>query len=186
VHVLRGTSSGIFAKGNTRVLRQTVTSSDRTFWGIGSTEVAAYAAAFLTVGWASYLLLLSDAAWLHPEVLGSSSYIWIAPGKESIAAMLRKVFDWQAFDPNVNRVRPLNDLFEVIDAIARPYITLLVDIQASLNISTVLTFVVAPALMFGWFRRVTGSVVPAVVIKRVRLNWPDRSCQRWVYHFTRP
>jgi hypothetical protein len=126
--------------------------------------------AFVTVGWALYLLLLSDAAWLHPEVLGSSSYIWIASGKESIVAMLRKVFDWQAFDPNVNRVRPLNDLFEVLDAIARPYITLLVGIQASLNISTVLTFVVAPALMFGWFRRVTGAVVPAVVLLAIFIS----------------
>ena len=152
------------------MLRQTVTSSDGAFWRAGSTEIAAYAAAFVTVGWALYLLLLSDAAWLHPEVLGSSSYIWIAPGQESIAAMLRKVFDWQAFDPNVNRVRPLNDLFEVIDAIARPYITLLVGIQASLNISTVLTFVIAPALMFGWLRRVAGAIVPTVILVAIFIS----------------
>lgn len=151
------------------MLKQTVTSPDRAIWGTRPNEIVAYAAALVVVGWALYLLVLSDAAWLHPEVLGSSSYIWIASGKESVAAMLRKVFDWQAFDPNVNRVRPLNDLFEVLDAIARPYITLVVGVQASLNISTVLTFI-APALMFGWFRRVTGAVVPTVVLVAIFIS----------------
>jgi hypothetical protein len=134
------------------------------------TEIAACSAAVATIGWFLYLLLWSDAAWLHPEVLGSSAYIWIAPGQESLAAMLRKIFDWQAFDPNVNRVRPLNDAFEVIDAIARPYITLLVGIQASLNISTVLTAVAAPLLLFSWFRRIFAAWAPALILTLVFIS----------------
>lgn len=133
-------------------------------------DIAVYTASIATVGWFLHLLLWSDAAWLHPEVLGSSAYIWIAPGRESLAAMLRKIFDWKAFDPNVNRVRPLNDAFEVIDAIARPYITLLFGIQASLNISTVLTSVLAPALMFGWFRRVFAASTPALILTIVFIS----------------
>ena len=68
-----------------------------------------------------YLAIWSDDAWFHPEILGSASYVWLRPGSESFIDMLRKVFDWKAFDPNVNRVRPLNDFFETVDAIARPY-----------------------------------------------------------------
>ncbi|HVQ12213.1 MAG TPA: hypothetical protein VMS40_01430, partial [Vicinamibacterales bacterium] len=81
----------------------------------------AFTITVLTVAWFIHLLF-SSAAWIHPELLGSSAYVWLYPGQESFAQMLRKVFDWKGFDPNVNRVRPLNDVFEVIDAIARPYI----------------------------------------------------------------
>lgn len=135
-----------------------------------ATGIATGIAAFATIGWFLYLLVGSDAAWLHPEVLGSSAYIWIAPGQESLGAMLRKIFDWKAFDPNVNRVRPLNDAFEVIDAIARPYITLLIGIQASLNISTVLTAVAAPLLLFGGFRRIVAASIPAIVLTLVFIS----------------
>jgi hypothetical protein len=116
------------------------------------------AGALLWVAW----LTFSDAAWLHPEVLGSSTYVWIAHGQEALGSMLRKVFDWKAFDPNVNRVRPLNDFFEVIDAIARPYITMAVGPQPSLNVSTVLTFVMVPVFMYRFLRLRLGTVVAAL------------------------
>jgi hypothetical protein len=76
----------------------------------------------LAAAYLVYLLLISGDAWMHPEIIGSATYVWQQPGHESLLAMSRKVFDWKAFDPNVNRVRPLNDAFEVVDAIARPYI----------------------------------------------------------------
>lgn len=91
-----------------------------------------------------YLAIWSDDAWFHPEILGSASYVWLRPGSESFIDMLRKVFDWKAFDPNVNRVRPLNDFFETVDAIARPYIALLFGPRLSLNFSSALSAVAAP------------------------------------------
>ena len=71
-----------------------------------------------------YLAFWSDDGWFHPEILGSASYIWLRPGNESLIDMLRKVFDWKAFDPNVTWLRPLNDFFEVVDAIVRRYVLL--------------------------------------------------------------
>ena len=111
----------------------------------------------LAAAYLVYLLLISGDAWMHPEIIGSASYVWWQPGHESLLAMMRKVFDWKAFDPNVNRVRPLNDVFEVIDAIARPYIVSAFGLQFSLNISTVATIVLAPAMLFGWLRRIVPS-----------------------------
>jgi hypothetical protein len=96
--------------------------------------------------------LFSQMAWVHPEILGSSDYVWLYPGEESVLDMLRKVFDWKAFDPNVNRVRPMNDLFEVIDAMSRPFVAKLPGVKSSVAISTILMLVVVPLLAFACFR----------------------------------
>jgi hypothetical protein len=125
----------------------------------------AFTIAVLTVAW--FIHLFSSAAWIHPELLGSSAYVWLYPGQESFAQMLRKVFDWKGFDPNVNRVRPLNDVFEVIDAIARPYITHLVGPQAALNVSTIATMVAAPSLLFGWLKRAMRSWGLALILTMI-------------------
>src|SRR6266446_3836298 len=87
----------------------------------------------LTIGKALFLLLFlcflmhawfwSSASWLHPELLGTAAYVWGMPDLDTLTQLVRKVFDWKAFDPNVNRVRPLNDVVEVIDAIGRPFLT---------------------------------------------------------------
>ena len=108
--------------------------------------------AAVTILWVGYLLVWSDASWLHPEIVGPATYIWQTPPNNWLLSALRKVFDWKSFD-SVNRVRPLNDLFEIFDAIARPYVTLVAGIQGSLNISTVLAGVVTPLFFFGWARR---------------------------------
>jgi hypothetical protein len=121
------------------------------------------ALAAATLGWFFYLWLFSDAAWVHPEMLGSSAYVWLYPGQEGLPTMLRKVFDWKAFDPNVNRVRPLNDLFEVIDAIARPYLTSLFGPEVSLTPSTIFAVILAPGFLFGWARRILKASLPALV-----------------------
>jgi len=84
--------------------------------------------------------------------------------------MLRKVFDWKAFDPNVNRVRPLNDFFETVDAIARPYIALLFGPQLSLNFSSALSAVATPALLFGWLRRILASQITAIFLLLIFLS----------------
>lgn len=126
---------------------------------------AVYAAA--VVIYFVYLWLISDAAWLHPEMLGSSYYVWIHPQTDTLAAQLRRMFDWKAFDPNVNRVRPMNDVFEVLDAIARPYITRAFGPQASLLPSIILTVVSVPILFFAWARRVIQAAVPAIFLTLV-------------------
>ena len=117
-----------------------------------------------TIAWFIHLLLFSGATWIHPELLGSSAYVWLYPGQETLGQMLRKVFDWKGFDPNVNRVRPLNDAFEVIDAISRPYITYVVGPQAAFNVSTVATMILSPALLYGWLKRVIGWWQLALII----------------------
>jgi hypothetical protein len=118
----------------------------------------------------AYLWLFSDAAWLHPEMLGSSYYVWVLPETDNLASQLRRVFDWKGFDPNVNRVRPLNDLFEVLDAIARPYATAAFGPHASLLPSTVLTIVLVPGLFFAWARSVLKSWPSAAFLTVVLLS----------------
>lgn len=117
-----------------------------------------------TVGWFAHLWLFSNAAWLHPEMLGSSYYVWIHPETDTLGAQLRRMVDWKAFDPNVNRVRPLNDVFEVVDAIARPYLTRLFGPKASLLPSIVLTVAMLPGLLFGWLRAVLKAWAPALLL----------------------
>lgn len=98
-------------------------------------------------------LTFSPHYWTHPELLGTSIYVWSDPNA-SLLSMLSKVFDWKAFDPNVNRVRPLNDLFEVIDAIARPYFIKWSGFNTFPLPSTLLTVILVPSLLFAWGKRV--------------------------------
>jgi hypothetical protein len=114
--------------------------------------------------WVVHLWLFSDAAWLHPELLGSSYYVWLRPETDTLWSQLRRVFDWKAFDPNVNRVRPLNDLFEVIDAIARPYLTQRFGPRPALLPSAVLTVALLPPLWFAWLRGVLKEWKPALLL----------------------
>lgn len=101
--------------------------------------------------------------WVHPELLGTSVYIWNDPSA-GLASMLRKVLDWKAFDPNVNRVRPLNDFAEVIDATSRPYLVQSLHAILAPLPSTILFIVAVPSLFYGWSRRVLGAAWPALLI----------------------
>ena len=99
-------------------------------------------------------------AWLHPELLATSSYVWGLPD-EGVLARLGKAVDWKAFDPNVNRVRPVNDTAETIDAVARPYLTAIFGPHASMTPVAVLTAIVSPLFLFLALRR-TGLAILAV------------------------
>lgn len=90
--------------------------------------------------------------WLHPELLGTSHYVWNLQDREGFADRIRKVFDWKAFDPNVNRVRPLNDVAEVVDALARPYLARLFFPHPSLTPVGIITAVLSPLLLFRYLR----------------------------------
>jgi len=119
---------------------------------------------FATIGWFMYLWILSGNAWLHPELLGTAAYIWANPEGETIFQLLRKVFDWMAFDPNVNRVRPLNDVVEVVDAVARPYLTYLIGPHPSLTPSAILTAILAPTFLYHYIRRNLGKASLAALM----------------------
>lgn len=101
-----------------------------------------------------------SVAWLHPELLATSDYIWGLP-EESVISRLSKAVDWKAFDPNVNRVRPVNDAAETIDAIARPYLTIIFGPHASMTPVAVFTAVLSPLFLFLALRR-TGLSILAV------------------------
>ena len=118
----------------------------------------------LPVAWFWYLWLLSGSPWLHPELLGTAAYIWNFPDTATFGNLFRKIFDWKAFDPNVNRVRPLNDVFEVLDAVARPYLTRWIGPHASLTPSGLLAAVAAPIALYAWLRRLTGRQVAALAL----------------------
>jgi len=102
-------------------------------------------------------------AWLHPELLATSEYIWSAPN-EGVVKRLRKALDWKAFDPNVNRVRPLNDLMETIDAVARPYITAVYGPHPSMTPIAVLTAASSPLFLFMYLRRAGLGLMPAAAL----------------------
>lgn len=126
-------------------------------------------------GWAPILVLSGGMAvlvtlafsqsysWTHPELLGTSVYVWNNPAA-GLGDMLRKTFDWAAFDPNVNRVRPLNDFAEVVDAIARPYLVQVLGTSTVALPSTLLTIILAPLLLYGIARHYGCSRFAAVSI----------------------
>src|SRR5947207_1583531 len=97
------------------------------------TGVLAGAIVLATVLYALVLWGDRAEAWLHPELYGSSEYIWSFPYQERTWNRLRKALDWKAFDPNVNRVRPLSDLADTVDTIERPYQTWLVGPHPSIT-----------------------------------------------------
>jgi len=117
----------------------------------------------ITAAWLAHIWFYSDAAWLHPELLGTAAYIWNNPDTDTLRSLLGKSFDWKAFDPNVNRVRPLNDVVEVVDAIARPFFANWFGPHPSAMPSSLLTVILAPTLLYVWFKRTLGAVLPAMI-----------------------
>jgi hypothetical protein len=101
---------------------------------------------------AGNLWLDYSQAWLHPEQFATSAYIWNFPNQESFGDRLRKALDWKAFDPNVSRVRPLNDLADTIDAIARPSLAQLFEPHPSITPVAMVTAIATPALLFRYLR----------------------------------
>jgi hypothetical protein len=102
-------------------------------------------------------------AWVHPELFGTSQYVWMFPD-EPVWSRLRKAIDWKAFDPNVNRVRPLSDLTDTVDTIARPYLTRLVGPHPSITPSTILTAVIAPLCLFFYLRALGLGMIPSAAL----------------------
>ncbi|MGE3910171.1 MAG: hypothetical protein AB7K36_12505 [Chloroflexota bacterium] len=91
-------------------------------------------------------------AWLHPELYGSSEYIWGVP-TEMWYQRLGKMLDWKAFDPNVNRVRPISDAADTIDTVARPYLTAIIGPHPSITPIAIVSAILSPLCLFFFFRR---------------------------------
>lgn len=82
---------------------------------------------YLASMWLGY-----DEAWIHPEQVRAAVYIW-TPSTEGYGQLLRRSLDWAALDASdpvhwqeqapAHRVRPLSDIAQVIDALARPAIS---------------------------------------------------------------
>jgi len=102
--------------------------------------------------YALHLWLDFRVAWVHAEAFASSSYIWNSPLNESFTDRLRKALDWKAFDPNVNRVRPLNDLADTIDTISRPLLAEFFEPHPSMTPTAIVTAIVVPWLLFLYLR----------------------------------
>src|SRR4051812_16126683 len=102
-------------------------------------------------------------AWLHPELFGTSEYVW-QNRDESLWQRLRKAFDWKAFDPNVNRVRPLSDLADTLDTIARPYQTRIIGPHPSITPSAILTAVASPLFLFLFLRRLGLGLIASAAL----------------------
>ena len=108
-----------------------------------------------------WLQVSPQYGWTHPELLGTSTYIWLNPA-DGLAELLRKTFDWAAFDPNVNRVRPLNDFAEVVDAVARPFLVRAFDTTNIVLPTTLLTVMLVPLTLYAVGQRCLGSRTLAV------------------------
>jgi hypothetical protein len=92
------------------------------------------------------LWLYSNGAWLHPELLTIGDIL--APHR---ALHLRMLFDYKFFDANPQRMRIVSDLFEIIDASARPFFALLYA-HPTLTVTTLLYATLVPWFTFGALR----------------------------------
>ena len=84
-------------------------------------EFTVAAAVFLGAALFIFVLWLDPAhAWLYPEVipLGRES----ALHSDGLPSFFMRLFDWKTFDINTQRMRIVNDGFEITDAALRPLI----------------------------------------------------------------
>ncbi len=96
-----------------------------------------------------------SGGWFHLELLPVSEHVRDRG--------LLTVFDWSVFDVNSARLRPLSDLFEVIDAILRPRTVRLFGHHASLSLSGVAMAAGCVFLLHGALRSMGLSRTEALV-----------------------
>lgn len=118
-----------------------------------------------------YIWLGYSEAWLSPLQIKASVFIW-TPNTQSIGHLLRKSLDWAALDaPDptqwqsfkpAQRVRPLSDLAQVIDAIVRPAISRFYP-HPSLTPSALVAGLFTPLFFFLFLRRICGSIAMAAM-----------------------
>ena len=102
---------------------------------------------------AAYSVLISfwvigSHSWFHSELLNISKMAWLPDRADSLAAQFRLLFDWAYFDSSPYRLRPLSDLFEIIDAVLRPATVWLFGLHPSLTLSALTLAITAPLFLF--------------------------------------
>src|SRR5258708_6053267 len=105
--------------------------------------VAAGTAAGILAVW-----LRPGHAWLNPELLLIGETI---ARLQSVSAQFALFFDWRLFETNPHRARLVSEVFEIIDAIARPYIAQVIA-HPVLSVTTCLFVVLALTLVYRLFR----------------------------------
>jgi len=106
----------------------------------GRTSAALFVSLSVALGTAVAILthwLQPGRAWIEPELLPLAGKIW---DRTDLLSRLAIIFDWRIFEPNPHRLRPVSDSFEIIDAIARPFISHII-VHPVLSITTC-TFVI--------------------------------------------
>ena len=86
-------------------------------------SLSLFVSLFVSLGTAAAILsylLQPGRAWIEPELLRIGGEVWTRPDYLSKLAV---IFDWRMFEPNPHRLRPVSDFFEILDAIARPFIS---------------------------------------------------------------
>jgi hypothetical protein len=125
-----------------------------------------------------YIWLGYSEAWFSPLVVRGAAFIW-TPDTQNIGQLLRKSLDWAALDtPDptkwwefkpAQRVRPLSDFSQVIDAIARPWISKFYP-HPSLTPSALVAGIFTPLFFYLFVRRVCNSRIAAALLTTLLIS----------------
>jgi len=111
--------------------------------------------AVLVVGLAIRIVTLwtdPEVAWFWIEPVAMAAHVWSGPPETGLAQRFARVLDWEVIDPVAQRVRPLNDLTEVVDALVRPTLTRWLGPTPSITLSGVVFAIVMPVLAYAMLR----------------------------------
>jgi hypothetical protein len=111
--------------------------------------------AVLVVGLAIRIVTLwtdPEVAWFWVEPVAMAAHVWSGPPETGLLERLARVLDWEVIDPVAQRVRPLNDLTEVVDALARPTLTRWLGPTPSITLSGIVAAIVMPVLAYAMLR----------------------------------
>lgn len=112
---------------------------------LGIEELAGLTLVLATSAVVFALWLSPDRAWLHPELVAIGSRISSAP--RGLGSAVALVLDWAQLAGEPQRARQVTGLFEVVDALARPWMAH-VFAHPALSVTTVLYAVLVPTLLW--------------------------------------
>ncbi|MGA8821148.1 MAG: hypothetical protein WB624_27980 [Xanthobacteraceae bacterium] len=88
-------------------------------------------------------------AWIHPELAAIGRHVATAP--HNLASIVALLLNWHHFADDPQRARYLSGFFEIIDAIARPYIAR-VFAHPSLSVTTIIYVTLIPLFLYRTLR----------------------------------
>ncbi len=101
------------------------------------------------------LFIWVKGGWFHLELLPVSELVRVRG--------ILTVFDWQVFDINPARLRPLSDLVEVIDAMLKPPMVVIFGHHPSMTLTSLCISILAPVFFYGGLRSLGQSRAEAIV-----------------------